>query len=72
MKPTDPTVQQLQGYLKRVIRHYPHAWEQLAKFRNEKEKLDGWPNWYYLPLPATYEVATYGRKDVMPIIGQVN
>ena len=68
MKPTDPTVQRLQGYLKRVIKHYPCAWEQLAKFRNEKENLAGWLDWCYLPLSATHEVATYGRRDVMPMV----
>jgi hypothetical protein len=68
MKPTDPTVQRLQGYLKRVIKYYPRAWEQLAKFRNEKENLDGWPDWCYLPMSAAHAIATGGRNDVIPMV----
>lgn len=54
------------GHLGAVARLYPHAWEQMASFREAKGSaaLGDWPNWCWVPLAGAMAVITKGRDEL--------
>ena len=61
----DPTVQRLQGHLKRIITKDPNAWKRLANFCKSKNE-PGWPDWCYVPLSEVFKMTLVGIGDILP------
>jgi hypothetical protein len=65
--PTPEYVQRPVRHLATLNKRYPHAWQQIDKFREARGKqLEDWPHWCFCPLSGAYAIATDGRNDITP------
>ncbi len=61
------TVARLRTHLRAVEERYPHAWRQLAAFREQRKELGDWPAWCYCPLAGAYAIVSGGANNRVPI-----
>ncbi|MDL2257601.1 hypothetical protein LJC42_00380 [Eubacteriales bacterium OttesenSCG-928-K08] len=59
-------------FVDHVQKAFPRAWEQVERFRAYPPK--PWPHWCYIPIAATYAIATNGAnvneaKEILATIG---
>jgi hypothetical protein len=64
-----PRTHRAREILAAIGRGYPHAWQQADHFRAQRGRggLPDWPDWCYLPLHASYAIASGGGDNRVPL-----